>query len=158
MIKYEIQLQITSVFNCTELEPGDSLKMIKSTLHGTDNGFNFTIVEAFDSKEEAEYSLQKYNGYKVYDSLRRNYGDKQISYDYAVDYFLEANEYDDDGIWIRPLGIIGFAPLVEISDSDFWKMDIFKEWNNRTKNESERRRSLKTVSGRFENTPDYKEW
>ena len=84
MIKYEIQLQITRIYNCTELEPGDSLKMIKSTLHGTDNGFNFTIVEAFDSKEEAEYSLQKYNGYKVYDSLRRNYGDKQISYDYAV--------------------------------------------------------------------------
>ncbi len=127
MIKYEIQLQITSVFNCTELEPGDSLKMIKSTLHGTDNGFNFTIVEAFDSKEEAVDRFQKYNGYKVYDSLRRDYGDKQISYEYVVDYFLEANEYDDDGIWLRPVETISYAPLVEISDCDFFKMDIYSD-------------------------------
>ena len=139
MIKYEIQLQITRIYNCTELEPGDSLKMIKSTMHGTDNGFNFTIVEAFDSKEEAEYSLQKYNGYKVYDSLRRNYGDKQISYDYAVDYFLEANEYDDDGIWIRPLGILDYASIVEISNSDFWEMAIYKKWAKRVKYESQDR-------------------
>lgn len=141
MIKYEIQLQITSVFNCTELEPGDSLKMIESTLHGMDNGFNFTTVEAFDSKEEAVYSLQKYNGYKVYDSLRKNYGDKQTIYDYAVDYFLEANEYDDDGIWIRPLGILDYASIVEISNSDFWEMAIYKKWRRDTDCESKNRNS-----------------
>ena len=156
MIKYEIQLQITRVSLCTKLEYGDSLRKAGS-FHGTDTGFNFIVVEEYDSKEKAIEALKKYSGYKVYDSLRRDYGDKQISYNYAVDYFLEANEYDDDGIWIKPVEILGFAPLVEISDSDFWKMDIFKEWEKRTKNESERRRSLKTVSGRFENTPDYKE-
>lgn len=156
MIKYEIQLQITRIYNCAELVPSDSLRKANG-FNGTDNGFNFIVVEEYDLKEEAIEALKKYNGYKVFDNLEKNYGKKGIIYHYAVDYFLEANEYTDDGIWIKPVEILGFAPLVEVSDSDFWEMDIFKEWENRTKNESERRRSLKTVSGRFENTPDYKE-
>jgi len=151
MIKYEIQLQITSVFNCTELEPGDSLKMIKSTLHGTDNGFNFIVIEEYESKEAAVKSFKKYNGYKVYDMLDKRYHN-DINYNYAVDYFLEENEYDEDGIWLKSVETISYAPLVEISDFDFYKMDIYKKWAKRVKYESQDR----NLAGSWRN-PKYRD-
>lgn len=151
MIKYEIQLQITRICNCKELNPGDALKMVDSSLHGTDIGFNFIVIEEYDSKEEAIKSFKKYNGYKVYNMLGKRYHN-DINYDYAVDYFLEANEYDEDGIWLKSVEIISYAQLVEISNFDFYGMDIYNEWEKRVKYESQDR----NLAGSWRN-PKYRD-
>ena len=151
MIKYEIQLQITRIYNCKELNSGDALKMVDSSLHGTDIGFNFIVIEEYESKEAAVQSFKKYNGYKVYDMLDKRYHN-DINYNYAVDYFLEENEYDEDGIWLKPVETISYAPLVEISDFDFYKMDIYKKWAKRVKYESQDR----NLAGSWRN-PKYRD-
>lgn len=159
MLKYEIQLQITRVYyrKYEKVNPGDSLRQARgNSSHGLCDGYNFTVIEEFNNKEEAVDALKKYNGYKVYDDLRKKYGDGETNYYYIADYFLEVNEYDKEGIWIKPIEIIDYAPLVEISSSEFYSMDIYNEWEKRTQREFERRNGMS--KRRYDSTPDYKDF
>lgn len=103
MKKYEV------IENVCEVAYKDRYSIKRGVTADQDDQPGKTVVKSFDTKEEALAELKKLNS----DVTRRS------GYFDIVEYYVEENDYDEEGEWISGGDIWEFSPFrIGVTDSE----------------------------------------
>lgn len=103
MVKFEIRE------NSMEVSWSNRHKITQGCTVNNDNTQQYPeILESFDNEYDAVKELSKYNS--TVEEMRGNTG----TYYIVTEYYVEENEYDEDGEWVGGGDIVTFAKLPEM--------------------------------------------